>query len=575
MPIEHGTEARKKLLIGINKLAQVVSVTLGPRGRNVAIEKAFGGPLVTKDGVSVAKEVELPDKWEDLGARLIRDAASKTSDDAGDGTTTATVLTQSLLNEGMKLVEAGVPPVALKRGMDKAARLLIGEVAEISTPVDGQKDIENIATVSANGDRELGSVIAEAVNMVGRDGVVNIEEGRGIRTEIETIDGMQFDRGWVRPEFATEEGACILDNARVMVTDFNVNAAEPILPMLEALVQEGETPLLVIAPDFGGTIIPLLIQNRKKLKSVAVKAPGFGDRQREILEDIAILTGAEFISQQKGMTFESVFGKDVEDPLRALGTAGRVKVTSRDTTIMDGGGSEEDIDLRIEQIRGEIERSGSEYDNEKLQERCSKLLGGVCVIKVGASTEVVLKEIKARLEDALYATRASVDSGVVPGGGLTLLRASQRVSVWIQEIESLLRRRDDPEDNLSTDDLEILNEALADLPQGEEERAGFRLVLTVANEPLRRIVTNAGDNGDYWVRKLQEYSPFNDSEKNIGLDASNMEMKDLLKAGIIDPAKVVALALSNAVSVASTVLTTGTVIRKIEKTEGPGSVPHM
>ncbi len=537
MPLKFGTDARRRLLNGVNQLADAVEVTLGPRGRNVALEKAFGDPLVTKDGVSVAKEIELADEWENLGAQLVMEAASKTSENAGDGTTTATVLARYLYQNGLKLVEAGIAPVAMKRGIDAAVEEVIDHIIEMSLPIKDQKDIENVATISANGDRELGAMVAEAVAKVGRDGVVNIEEGRGMTTEVETVDGMQLDRGWVRPEFSGENGAdAVLEDPYILVTDFMISTCHPLLPMLDAVLKE-RRPLLIIAPEFMGEALPLFIKNHQtgNLRSCLVKAPGFGNRQSEILEDIAILTGAEFISGLKGDTFEGCFKEG--DPLSFLGTARKVQITSRTTTILDGGGSEEAVENRIEQIRMEAERSGSEYDADKLRERLGKLLGGVCVIKVGAHTEVAVKEVKARMEDALYATRASIDEGVVAGGGIALIRAAQKAK------------------------------AANKFSEGSDAYHGYKLLLESCNEPFRRIVYNAtGQSGAVYLNQILENPSI-----SYGLDASDMTPKDLLEAGIIDPVKVVRNALSNAASVASVMLTTEVLIRK-SKTVKPSDM---
>jgi len=545
MPIKFGTDARKRLLIGVNKLADTVAVILGPRGRNVCLEKAFGGPLVTKDGVSVAKEIELPDEWEELGVRLVREAASKTSDDAGDGTTTATVLARFMFQEGMKLVEAGIAPIELKRGMDKAAVAVVEHVIGLSMPIKDQSAIENVATISANGDRELGKVVAAAVAKVGKDGVVNIEEGRGIETETVAVDGMQFDRGWVNPVFMSnpEGQETIFDVPYILVTDLPIGAMRPLVPLLEAVKDEGRQ-LLVIAPDFSGESLPLFAQNLNVLRSCLVKAPGFGDRQKDTLQDIATLVGAEFISGEKGMSFDSCFGDAPGGPLSFLGSAGRVKITAKDTTIMDGEGSPDAIDARIEQIRAQLATTGSEYDGDKLRERLGKLQGGICVIKVGASTEVAMKEIKARMEDALYATRASIDEGIVAGGGTTLIRAAQSVQADWEAGE------------------------LPDL--SEDQSIGFKLVLRGCEAPLRQIVKNAGESGDVWIDRIQ-----NTDDPFIGVDAMGMELVNMLEAGIVDPVKVVRCAIANAVSVASTMLTTEALIRKPSPPK-PGDVHrHM
>lgn len=547
MPIKFGTDARKRLLIGVNTLADTVAVTLGPRGRNVCLEKPFGGPLVTKDGVSVAKEIELPDEWEELGVKLVREAASKTSDDAGDGTTTATVLARFFFYEGMKLVEAGLAPIDLKRGMDKAAEAVIEQVIGLSLPVKDQSAIESVATVSANGDEELGRVVAAAVAKVGKDGVVNIEEGRGIETETVAVDGMQFDRGWFNPVFMTdgEQQETVFDMPYILVTDFVVSAMRPLVPLLEAVKDESR-PLIIIAPDFQGECLPLLAQNLNVLRSCLVKAPGFGARQKEILQDIATLTGAEFITSEKGMSFDSCFGDAPGGPLSFLGSAGRVKITAKDTTIMDGEGSQEAIDARIEQLRAQIAQTGSEYDSDKLRERLGKLLGGICVIKVGAPSEVAMKELKARMEDALYATQASIDEGIVPGGGTALVRAAQKVG------------------------------ALYKLTEGDKTLPGWQLVLRGCEEPLRQIVRNAGSSGAVWVEKVKDaFDPGEPDTLFVGVDARDLTLKNLVDAGILDPTKVVRCAIANAVSVASTMLTTEATVRKPTPPKPADLRPHM
>jgi len=548
MPQKFSTEARKLLLSGVNQLADAVQVTLGPRGRNVALDKAFGDPLVTKDGVSVAKEIELPSKWENLGAQLVMEAASKTSEDAGDGTTTATVLTRALYRKGLKLVEAGAAPVALKRGIDKATELVVESILGLSFPVKGPEDIENIATISANGDRELGKTVAEAVGVVGRDGIVNIEEGHGTHTEIEMVDGMQFDRGWFRSEFAPENSTeATYDRPLILVTDFQITAIPPLIPLLDAVLKNGEgRPLLIIAPDFGGEAPVVFLQNSKKgiLNTMLVKAPGFGQRQTDILQDIATLVGAEFISRAKGDTFEGCFKQEGGDPLAFLGSAGQVKVTAKDTTIMDGEGTAEAIDARMDQIRTEIARTGSEYDADKLRERLGKLLGGVCVIKVGAHTEVAMKELKARMEDALYATQASIDEGVVAGGGLTLVRAAQRVKKASFDTDSPVAYTD--------------------------EEHGFKLLLEVCNEPFLQILRNAGVSGSVYLSKVLEAE-----DEFMGVDASDMTYKNMLENGIIDPVKVVRNALTNAASVAGVMLTTEVLIVKSELPKPSDVGPRM
>lgn len=524
MPVMFGSEARQSMLKGVQKVAETVAVTLGPRGRNVALQKTFGDPLVTKDGVSVAKEIELEDPWENMGAKLVVEVASKTSDDAGDGTTTATVLAHYLCRKGMALVAAGMAPISLKRGMDRALADLSDEIYNLSIAIKDKTDIENVATISANGDRKLGAIVADAVAKVGRDGVVNIEEGRGLQIEIDAVEGMQFDRGWVSAEFSSNGLDIVHDTPYVLVTDYTVSACRPLLPFLEAVMKAGR-PLIIIAPNFEGEALPLFVQNHRQggLRSCLVKAPGFGANQGPLLQDIAILTGAQLISRDQGLTFDSCFQEG--DPLAWAGSAGRIRITAKDTTILDGHGSEEAIESRIESIQAEIKRSGSEYDSDKLRERLGKLQGGVCVIKVGAASEIEMKELKARMEDALYATRASIDEGVVAGGGSTLIRAAQALEVP------------------------------ADL-QNEEEVAGYRLVLSACEEPLTRIIQNAGDNGEMWVSRVKE------AEVNFGVDASDLKLKNLVEAGVLDPTKVVISALTNAVSVSSTLLTTETMIRK-------------
>lgn len=536
--IEFGSDARSKMLSGINQLADVVAVTLGPRGRNVALEKAFGSPFVTKDGVSVAKEVELEDPLEDVGCRLVREVSSKTSDDAGDGTTTATVMARFLAVEGMKLVEAGVAPVALKRGMDKAVRLLLEQVVGMSADIKGPEDIENVAAISANGDRVIAKVIADAVAKVGKDGVVNIEEGQQIETVVETTDGMLLDRGWFNSAFCFDEDAqeTILEDPWILVTDLTVSSVRGMVPLLEWIVKEGEgRPFLIFSPDFQGDSVATFYQNMAQgnLKTCLVKAPGFGSKQSDLLRDIAALTGAIFLSKDLGEGFEGLSEEH-------LGTARRIRVTAKDTVIVDGGGSEEEIEERIGQIRSEIGRSGSEYDKDKLSERLGKLQGGVCAIKVGASSELAMKETKSRMEDALYATKASMDSGVVPGGGVTYLRAAQRVEIIL----------DDPEG---------LGLSASELPVSSDEEAGFRLALRACEEPLSQIATNAGKVGQVYVEKVKEQE-----DDLIGLDATDFQLKNFFEVGIIDPAKVAKSVLANAVSVVGTLLTTECIIVKEE-----------
>jgi len=583
MATKYGTEIRKSMLAGVNQLADVVAVTLGPKGRNVCIQKAFGNPLVTKDGVSVAKEVELSDPWENMGVRLMREASSKTSDDAGDGTTTSTVLGRYLYANGVKLVEAGFAPVPLKRGMDKAFNLLEEQILGLTLPVREQKDIESVATISANGDAEIGKIISDAVARVGKDGVVNIEEGRNDKTVVEVTDGMKLDRGWASPNFCTDElkQESILHNAYVLVTDREFSAIRPLVPLMEQIMSE-KRPLFIIAPDFGGEALPTFVQNLRNniFMSCLVKAPAFGDNQKRILEDIAVLTGAMMISKDQGMTFDGI-------TMEHLGTAGRIRVTLKDTIITDGGGDQKAVDGRVNQIKAEIERSTSEYDADKYRERLSKLLGGVCVIKVGASSETAMKELKARMEDALYATKASIAEGVVPGGGVTLIRAALRVQVLVEECAELAaqvqRAKEDPDYAIITNHevhihsgatleqekeedqilLSHLPEGLLPvglLPVGDEEWAGFKLVLQACDEPFRQIIRNAGASADVFLNKVKEELP----EESWGVDARDMTCKDMIDAGIIDPTKVVRASLANAVSIAGIMLTTECATRKPE-----------
>jgi chaperonin GroEL len=537
MPIKYGTDARKRMLRGVNRLTDAVAVTLGPGGRNVGLDKSFGSPVVTKDGVSVSKEVEVVDPWENIGCLLVREVASKTSDDAGDGTTTATVLARFMMTSGLRLVEAQHAPVAIKRGMDKARLMLDEQIIGLSLPVKEQENIENVATISANGDRAIGKVVAEAVAKVGRDGVVNIEEGKTMTTVVEATDGLQFDRGWASPVFCIDVNtqSSLLDNAFVLVADFALSNVKAIIPVIEWILKEGR-PLLIIAPDFQGDFLPTFAVNlsQGKFTSLLVKAPAYGIQQTEMLKDIAVLTGATLLSKDLGMSLDSLTGD-------MLGSARSITVKANLTTIVDGGGSAESVSGRIQEIKVEISRSGSEYDKDKLRERMGKLLGGVCCIKVGAHSELAMKELKARMEDALSATKASIDEGVVAGGGLTYLRAAQRV----QEIV----------DASTSGDLLTPYQ----LPETEEEWAGFRLVLQACEEPLRQIVANAGKVGDVYVEKVKE---LDDERGYMGVDATDLTIKNLLEAGILDPAKVVRSALANSVSVVGTVLLTECIVRK-------------
>ncbi len=549
MPILYGAEARKALIRGVNALANAVKVTLGPRGRNVALEKTFGNPLVTKDGVSVAKEIEVKDPWENLGALMVREVASKTSDDAGDGTTTATVLAAFLANHGNRLVVAGMAPVPLKRGMDKAVEVITDQVYGLSVAVRSQDDIRNVATISANGDSDIGKIIAEAVAKVGKDGVVNIEEGKSTETSIEATDGMKLDRGWFHEALAGgEDKSAECQDAYVLVTDMAITNIHPLLKLVEAVVAT-KRPLFIVAPDFSGNAVPTFLQNHVQgnLKCLLVKAPGFGNSQTEILKDIAALTGAEFVTKDRGMTFEDL-------TLEVLGSCKNVRSTAKDTILTEGGGSAEHVDQRIKQIKGEIERTGSEYDKDKLKERLGKLMGGVCVVKVGATSELAMKELKARIEDALFATRASMEDGIVPGGGTALVRAAQRA-------RDLLDAHERGEDV-----------SAFRMPEGLEERSGYILVCQACDEPLRQLVSNAGRSGDVFVEKIKE----KEEDELVGLDVTTFEWVNMFDAGIVDPTKVVRSSLTNAVSVVSTLLTTECIIRKPEPPKPSDGVPgHM
>lgn len=544
--IEYGTSARRRLLAGVNKLADAVVVTLGPKGRNVCMQKAFGPPTITKDGVSVAKEIELPDPGENLGARLIREAASKTSDDAGDGTTTSTLLARYLVVEGSKHIDADFSPVRYNYGQQKAVSLLLDELEAQSFPIKSQQDIEDVAKVSANHDEEIAKIIADAVAKVGRDGVVNIEEGKGMKTVVETTDGMKLDRGWINPSFCFDEQKqeSVLTNAYVLVTDQTLTTVRPLLPVLEALVKD-DASLLIFAADFTGDTVPTFYKNLPGIKTQLIKAPAFGQAQHEILGDIAALTGATFFTSSAGMGLDSL-------ELAHLGSVASVRVTAKDTTLVEGGGDQEDVDKRIGQIKAQIDATGSEYDRDKLRDRMSKLLGGVCVIRVGAQSELAMKELKARMEDALSSTKASIEGGIVVGGGLALLRAAQNVAGYVGTLDT---------DNPALQPHEG--------PVGDDERAGFMAVLRACAEPLRQIGENAGLQGDLLVERVRAMGMY------VGFDARDMTEKDLLISGIVDPAKVVTSALQNAVSVAGAILTTEAMIYKQPSEAVSSSAPPV
>ena len=522
-----GDDARSKMVRGINVLANAVKVTLGPKGRNVVLERAFGGPTVTKDGVSVAKEVELKDKFENMGACMVREVASKTSDNAGDGTTTATVLAQAIVDEGMKFVAAGMNPMDLKRGIDKAVAAAIEELKKISKPTTTNKEIAQVGSISANSDTEIGEIISEAMDKVGKEGVITVEDGKSLKNELEVVEGMQFDRGYLSPYFINqpEKQAAVLDNPFILLHDKKISNIRELLPVLEQ-VAKAARPLVIIAEDIDGEALATLVVNsiRGILKVVAVKAPGFGDRRAAMLEDIAILTGGTVISSNVGLSLDKT-------TLAQLGTAKKVEVTKENTTIIDGAGQAEAIENRVKNIRTQIEAATSDYDREKLQERVAKLAGGVALIKVGAATEVEMKEKKARVEDALHATRAAVEEGIVAGGGVALIRAKQAI-------------RDLKGDN-------------------DEQNAGIRIVLRAMEEPLRQIVANAGDEPSVVVNEVAHGSG------NYGYNAQTGEYGDLVEMGVLDPTKVTRTALQNAASVAALILTTDCMVADLPQEEKP------
>ena len=509
-----GDDARSKMVRGINVLADAVKVTLGPKGRNVVLERAFGGPTVTKDGVSVAKEIELKDKFENMGASMVREVASKTSDNAGDGTTTATVLAQAIVDEGMKFVAAGMNPMDLKRGIDKAVAAAIEELKGLSKPTTTNKEIAQVGAISANSDAEIGEIISEAMDKVGKEGVITVEDGKSLKNELEVVEGMQFDRGYLSPYFINqpEKQAAVYENPFVLLHDKKISNIRELLPILEQVAKAGR-PLVIIAEDIDGEALATLVVNsiRGILKVVAVKAPGFGDRRTAMLEDIAILTGGTVITSTVGLSLDKA-------TLEQLGSAKKIEVTKENTTIIDGAGNAEAIENRVKNIRTQIEAATSDYDREKLQERVAKLAGGVALIKVGAATEVEMKEKKARVEDALHATRAAVEEGIVPGGGVALIRAK-----------------------LAIKDLKGDN---------DEQNAGIRIVLRAMEEPLRQIVANAGDEPSVVVNNVAQ------GQGNYGYNAQTGVYGDMVEMGVLDPTKVTRTALQNAASVASLILTT-------------------
>jgi chaperonin GroEL len=528
--VRFSQEAREKILRGVNVLADAVTVTLGPKGRNVVLEKSFGAPTVTKDGVTVAKEIELEDKFENMGAQMVKEVASKTSDVAGDGTTTATVLARSIFTEGIKMVAAGHDPMSLKRGIDRAVMSITGELKNLSKPTKDRKEIAQVGTISANNDSTIGDIIAEAMEKVGKEGVITVEEAKGLDTTLEVVEGMQFDRGYLSPYFVTdpERMEAKIEDAYVLIHEKKISSMKDLLPILEAIAKTGK-PFLLVAEDVEGEALATLVVNkiRGTLACTAVKAPGFGDRRKAMLEDIAILTGGKVIAEELGIKLENV-------TLNDLGRAKRIVVDKDNTTVIDGAGKKADIEGRIKQIRAQVEETTSDYDREKLQERLAKLVGGVAVIRVGAATEIEMKEKKARVEDALHATRAAVEEGVVPGGGVALIRCLS---------------------------------ALESLRDGEEEKVGVNIIRKALEDPCRWIATNAGWEGSVVVDKVKN------NKGPFGFNASSEEFEDLMKAGIIDPTKVVRTALQNAASVASLLLTTECMVA--EKPEEKSSAPAM
>jgi chaperonin GroEL len=515
--IIYSDSSRQAILRGVNQLADTVKVTLGPRGRNVVLEKKFGGPTITKDGVTVAKEIELKDPLENMGAQMLREVASKTSDVAGDGTTTATILAQAIFREGVKAVTAGANPMSIKRGIDKAVEVAVEEIRKLSRPVSGDM-IAQVGRISANSDSTIGDVIAEAMQKVGKDGVITVEEAKTMTTELQTVDGMQFDRGYLSPYFVTDQERmeCILEDCYVLIHEKKIANMKDILPVLEQIARAGK-PLLILSEEVEGEALATLVVNKLRgtLNACAVKAPGFGDRRKAMLEDISILTGGTAIMEETGLKLESV-------KLEDLGKARRVTVTKDNTTIIDGGGKQAAIEGRIKQIRTQVDETTSDYDREKLQERLAKLAGGVAIIKVGAATETEMKEKKARVEDALHATRAAVEEGIVPGGGVALLRAAM---------------------------------ALDKLKLEGDEQFGVTIVRRACEEPIRQIVLNGGTEGAVVVEKIRTQS-----DVNYGFNAFTDEYEDLVKAGVIDPTKVTRTALQNAASIASLMLTTEAMI---------------
>jgi len=530
--ISYGEESRRSVLAGVSRLADAVKVTLGPKGRNVVIEKKFGSPTITKDGVTVAKEIELEDKLENTGAQMVREVASKTSDVAGDGTTTATVLAQSIFKEGVKTVAAGAGPMALKRGIDKAVDKVVEEIQKLSKPIKGEA-IAQVGTISANGDATIGKLIAEAMEKVGKDGVITVEESRTLETSLEVVEGMQFDRGYLSPYFVTdpERMECVLEDAMILIHEKKISSMKDLLPLLEQVARQGK-PLVVIAEDVEGEALATLVVNKLRgtLQVCAVKAPGFGDRRKAMLQDIATLTGGKAITEDLGIKIESI-------QLQDLGRAKKIVVDKDNTTIVEGAGKRADIEGRVKQIRAQIEETTSDYDREKLQGRLAKLVGGVAVIRVGAATETELKEKKARVEDAMHATKAAVEEGIVPGGGVAFIRAQKALEGYQLE--------------------------------NDDENIGIGIVKRALEEPLRQIAQNAGYEGAVVVDKVRQ-----DKNSNYGFNAETEEYGDMLKMGVVDPTKVTRSALQNASSIAGLLLTTEAVVSEIpEKEKAPAGPP--
>jgi chaperonin GroEL len=528
-----GQEARSKILTGVNALADAVKVTLGPKGRNVAIEKSFGSPTITKDGVTVAKEIELKDKYENMGAQMVREVASKTADVAGDGTTTATVLAQAIYREGMKNTTAGANPMEIRRGIEKAVAVVVEEIKKNSKQVKNKSEISQVATISANSDQFIGDLIADAMDKVGKHGVITVEEAKGMDSSLEVVEGMQFDRGYLSPYFVTdpEKMEVNLENPLILICDKKITSMKDLLPVLEQVAKQGAA-LLIIAEDIEGEALATLVVNKMRgtLNVAAVKAPGFGDRRKAILQDIAVITGGKMISDELGIKLESVTFSD-------LGSAKKIKITKDDCTLVDGKGAKKAIDARIAQIKAEMAASTSEYDKEKLQERLAKLSDGVAIIRIGAATETEMKEKKDRVEDALHATRAAVEEGIVPGGGVALLRAQN---------------------------------VLEKLKLEGEQQLGVEIIKRSLEEPARIIVANAGFEPSVVIDKIK-----NSKEENIGFDAKNEEYTDMLKAGVVDPAKVARTALQNAASIASLLLTTEAMVAELPEDKPAPAMPPM